>query len=152
MLAANAGFVPGGQQVVLAAGAIGVIWLGFVEAVHRYRARPIGRTLGTIDRGSRYVLMALFVAVAAGLIVGAWPIPGWLRWKLAAFAGVMACGVGIRIALIAHFRTWSKMVSSGVTSERNAAIRTTYIRATSVLILLWIFIALVVWLSVEKPL
>jgi hypothetical protein len=96
--------------------------------------------------------MALFVAVAAGLIVGAWPIPGWLRWKLAAFAGVMACGVGIRIALIAHFRTWSKMVSSGVTSERNAAIRTTYIRATSVLILLWIFIALVVWLSVEKPL
>lgn len=151
MLAANAGFVPGGQTAVFAAGALGLVWLGFVETVHRLRARPIGRKLGAIDRGSRYVLMGVLVATALGLIGGAWPVPTWLRWKLAAFAGVMACGVGIRFALIAHFKTWAEMLSSGVTPERNAIVRATYVRATSVLALLWIFIAIIVWLSVGKP-
>jgi len=151
MLAANAGFVPGGRPVLMAAGLFGLAWLFFVEAVHRTRKRPVGQVLGAIDRASRYGLMALLVAVALGLIGGSWFAPGWLRWKLAAFAGVIACGVGIRFALIAHFRTWAQMQSSGVTPERNAIIRGTYKRATGILILLWVFIAIMVWLSVAKP-
>lgn len=151
MLAASFGYLPGGQTVVLAAGLAGLLWLGFVEAVHRLRARAIGATLASIDRASRYILMVLLIATAFGFVGGAWPVPDWLRWKLAAFAGLMACGVGIRFALIAHFKTWAQMATSGVTPERNANIRKTYVRATSVLGLLWVFIALIVWLSVEKP-
>lgn len=151
MLAASYGFIPGGQTTIAAAAVAGLLWLAFVEAVHRLRKQKVGPLLGRIDRASRYILMAVLCAVSLGLIGGAWPMPDWLRWKLAAFAGVMACGVGIRFALMAHFRTWAEMAASGVTEERNAIIKATYFRATAILILLWVFIATIVWLSLAKP-
>jgi hypothetical protein len=150
-LAVTNGYIPGGRDVAVGTLIVGALWLGFVEAVHRLRHSGLGRTLATIDRGSRYVLMAALLALAAGLIGGAWLIPLWLRWKLAAFAGVMASGVGIRFALIAHFRTWAVMRRDGVTPETNAIIRRTYVAATSILVLLWLFIAVIVALSLWKP-
>ncbi len=74
-----------------------------------------------------------------------------VRWKLALFAGVILCGVGIRLALISHFRTWAIMARDGPTDATNAIIRRTYGRATSVLLLLWLFIAAIAVLSVWKP-
>ncbi len=150
-LAALYGYVPGADALAIGAGVIGATWLAFIEVVHRLRHRPIGKTLGAIDRGSRYMLMALLLAIALGLIGAAWPMPLWLRWKLALFAGVMMSGVGIRLALISHFRTWAIMARDGPTDATNAIIKRTYVRATSVLLLLWVFIAGITILSVWKP-
>lgn len=150
-LAALYGYVPGGEGLAWAAGVCGLAWLAFIEAVHRLRHRPAGKALATIDRATRYALMAFLFAIAAGLIGMGWQMPDWLRWKLGLFAGVMACGVGIRFALIAHFRTWAVMTREGPTAATNAIIRQTYARATSILILLWIFIAVIAILSVWKP-
>jgi hypothetical protein len=150
-LAALYGYIPGGGALAAAAGLVGACWFAVVEIVHRLRHAPIGKPLAAFDRGSRYVLMAVLLAVAVGLIGGHWPMPTWLRWKLALFAGVLMCGVGIRIALIAHFRTWAVMKRDGPTDETNAIIKRTYWRATSVLLLLWAFIAGIVVLSVGKP-
>ena len=150
-IAALYGYIPGGEKVAMAAGIFGALWLAFVEAVHRLRHSPTGKALGAIDRASRYVLMALLIAIATGLVGGAWPMPEWLRWKLALFACVMMCGVGIRFALIAHFRTWAIMAREGPTDETNAIIKRTYVRATSVLVLLWVFIAAITIISVWKP-
>ncbi|MGQ5701938.1 hypothetical protein ACUJ46_07815 [Sandaracinobacteroides sp. A072] len=151
MLAAAYGLVPGGDMLLWAALGAGLVWLGFVEAVHRLRHAPLGKRLGAIDRGSRYVLMALLLALAFGVLGGGWGMPLWLRLKLGLFAGVMACGVGIRFALIAHFRTWAEMARDGVTDVRNRVIEQTYVRATLVLLLLWVFIAAIVVVSVVKP-
>ena len=151
-LAALYGYVPGGTPVALAAGFIGIAWLGFVEAVHRLRFSTVAARLGAIDRGMRYGLMALLLCIAIGLVGGAWPMPAWLRWKLALFAAVMMSGVGIRFALIAHFRVWAEMRRVGPTDAANRIIQQTYVRATAVLVLLWLFIAAIVVLSVWKPL
>ena len=150
-LAALSGLVPGGETGGWAALAVGAVWLGFVEAVHRLRDRPVGAMLAAVDRGSRYILMALLIGLALGLLGGGWGLPLWLRWKLAAFAGVMACGVGIRLSLIDHFRIWGEMRWSGSTPDRETAIWRAYVRATSILVLLWIFIAVAVVRSVVKP-
>ncbi|WOK37915.1 hypothetical protein [Sphingomonas sp. C3-2] len=150
-IAALYGYIPGGQATAIGFGIFGALWFGFVELVHRLRHSPIGKTLGAIDRGSRYVFMAVLVAAAVSLIGGQWPMPEWLRWKLAMFAGVMLCGVGIRIALISHFRTWAIMAREGPTDETNAIIKRTYVRATSVLLLLWVFITAIAIVSVWKP-
>jgi hypothetical protein len=150
-LAALYGYIPGGDDLAIAAGVFGVLWLAFIEAVHRLRHSGVGKTLGAIDRASRYVLMAVLTGVALKLIGGGWPMPEWLRWKLALFAGVIACGVGIRFALIAHFRTWAVMAREGPSDATNAIIRRTYVRATSILVLLWVFIAAIAALSVWKP-
>lgn len=151
MLAVSYGFVPGGQAMVIAIGILGAGWLFFVEAAHRLRKKPVGSLLARIDRWSRYVLIALLLAVAMGLIGDAWPIPNWLRWKLAAFLGVIASGVGIRFALISHFRVWADMSTGDVLPEHDNVIKKTYVRATSILVLLWVFIAAAAYLSVAKP-
>jgi hypothetical protein len=151
VLAALFGYVPGGEDLAIAAALLGASWLAFIEAVHRLRHSALGKTLATIDRASRYVLLAGLVCIGLKLIGADWPMPQWLRWKLALFAGVIACGVGIRFALIAHFRTWAVMAREGPTRETNTIIRRTYVRATSVLLLLWVFIAAIAVLSVWKP-
>lgn len=151
MLAAAYGLVPGGEGLITSAAVIGVAWLAFVEAVHRLHKTRIGKTLAAIDRGSRYGLIVVLLGLASGLLGGDWSMPLWLRLKLGLFAGVISCGVGIRFALIAHFRTWALMARDGVTPERNAVIERTYVRATAVLVLLWVFIAAIVVVSVIKP-
>ncbi|WEN14126.1 hypothetical protein PY254_12870 [Rhodanobacter sp. AS-Z3] len=150
-LAALYGFVPGGERTAWLAAGLCALWLAFVEATHRCRHRASGRTLGAIDRGSRYVLIALLLAIAIGLIGGSWPMPRWLHLKLALYAGVMASGIGIRLALIGHFRTWQVMAREGPDDLTNAIIRQTYVRATSVLGVLWLLILAIVVVSVWKP-
>jgi hypothetical protein len=150
-LSALYGYVPGEGELALAAALLGILWLAFIEAVHRLRHKPAGKALAAIDRGSRYLLMAVLLAVAARLLGGDWPMPDWLRWKLVLFAGVIACGVGIRFALIAHFRTWAEMARDGPSEATNAIIRRTYVNATAILVLLWLFIAVIAVLSVWKP-
>jgi len=150
-LAALYGFVPGGNGTVWLAAGLGLLWLVFVEVTHRLRHHASGRTLGAIDRGSRYVLIALFLGIAIGFIGSSWATPLWLRIKLALFAAVITCGVVIRFVLISHFRTWKVMATEGPSDITNAIIRQTYVRATSVLGVLWIFILAIVVASVWKP-
>lgn len=150
-LAALYGYVPGGASSAWLAGGLGLLWLAFVELVHRLRHHRVGGTLGRIDRISRYVFMVLLLALACGLLGGDWAMPWWLRIKLALYAGVMASGVGIRLALISHFRTWKIMAREGPDGSTNAIIRRTYVKATSVLGVLWLFIAAIVLVSVWKP-
>lgn len=150
-IAALYGYVPGGATLAIVAGVVGLLWLGFVEVVHRQRHTESGKKLAAFDRASRYVLMVVLLGVALSLIGGEWPMPIWLRWKLALFAAAIMCGIGIRFALIAHFRTWGIMTREGPSDETNAIIRRTYVRATSVLGLLWVFIVGITILSVWKP-
>lgn len=150
-IAALYGYVPGGATLAIVAGVVGLLWLGFVEVVHRQRHTEFGKKLAAFDRVSRYILMVVLLGVALSLIGGEWPMPVWLRWKLAFFAAAIMCGIGIRFALIAHFRTWGIMTREGPSDATNAIIRRTYVRATSVLGLLWVFIVGITILSVWKP-
>lgn len=151
MLAALYGFVPGGETTVWTAAIVGAAWLAFVETIHHVRHGALGQRLAAVDRWSRYLLLAVLLAIAIGLVGGDWAAPLWLRIKLGCFAGVIASGVGIRIALISHFRTWAQMMREGATDASNAVIRRTYFQATGVLLVLWAFIAAMVVLSVWKP-
>lgn len=150
-LAALYGYVPGGTRTAVFVSLLAIAWLAFVEITHRLRGRRAGQRLALIDRGSRYVLLALLFVIAFGLVGRDWPTPFWLRLKLAAFAGVILCGVGIRLALIQHFRTWAVMARDGPTNATNAKIRATCMRATAILGVLWLFIAAIVVTSVYKP-
>lgn len=150
-LCAILGYIPGGSALAWAAGIACLLWLGYVEAVHRLRHGAIGPALARIDRGSRYALLVLLLAIAFGLLGGDWPMPAWLRIKLALFAGVIASGVGIRLALASYFRTWAGMARNGADDASNAVIRRTYRNATAVLVLLWVFIAAIVVVTLWKP-
>lgn len=151
MLAALYGYVPGRLVTAWTAAIAMLLWLVFIEVIHRLRLTPIGVPLAIADRASRYLLMAAFLAVSVKLLGGSWTMPDWLRIKLALFAGVIACGVGIRWQLIAQFRLWSQMVHLGADARSNAALRRIYVRATGILVVLWLCIAGAVGVSVLKP-
>lgn len=150
-LAAVIGYIPGGMAAAWASLVLCALWLGWVEAVHRLRHSGAGARLAALDRGSRYLFMALLLALAAGVLGGSWPMSGWLRIKLTLFATVLGCGIGIRLALLRHFRVWAGMARDGASDEGNAAILAISCQATAVLAVLWACIAAIAVLSVWKP-
>ncbi|HBH43644.1 MAG TPA: hypothetical protein DDY28_04460 [Hyphomonas atlantica] len=151
ILLAAYGWVPGGQTLMIAAAVLGVFWLGFVEYIHRVRHSAVGARLAALDRGSRYVLMGVLLLMSIGVIGGDWPIPLWLRFKFAAFAGVIATGVLVRLQLIRFFRVWGEMKTDGVTDARNARVSTLENQASFLIVMIWVFIAIIVALSLFKP-
>jgi len=145
MLLAGLGLFP--AVVAWIAPFAGLAWLGLVEMAHRLRKSATGVQLALIDRIVRYSVGVGLIALA--FAQADWPL--WLRIKLALFAGVIGCGVIIRFRLIHHFTTWAAIVSEGSTPEREAVLRRTYWRATSVLALLWVQVATITVLAVLRP-
>ena len=96
----------------------------------------------------RYLVIAALLGTAGAAALGEFAMPRWLAWKLALFAGVVACGLGIRVALIAFFRVWGDVAREGSSPAVEQRVRRACYRATAVLGVLWLFIAAIVGLSV----
>ena len=95
----------------------------------------------------RYGLALALLALA--LTQPDWPL--WLRFKLGLFAGVIGCGLLIRFQLIRHFTVWGEVLAQGSTPEREASLRATYRRATSILGCLWLQVFVIAVLAVVRP-
>jgi hypothetical protein len=145
------GHLPGGTSAAWLAGGFAVVMLCLVEVTHQLRKQASGKKIAGIDRGVRYSLMMILAGLAVASLAGKTALPSWLAWKLLCFVGVMACGVGIRLSMLRLAPTWAKFLESGSDPEVELGIRKTYFQATSILVLLWVFIALIVWLSIWKP-
>ncbi|MCB2109279.1 MAG: hypothetical protein KDE14_16330, partial [Rhodobacteraceae bacterium] len=126
ILAALIGYIPGGATLAWIAAAVGVVWLAFVEVIHHLRNAPAGKTLALIDRVIRYVLMASLFAVGGAVAMNIVPLPVWLAAKLALFGGVIACGVGIRLSIIAFYGVWREIEAQGSNDAREQEIRWIY--------------------------
>jgi hypothetical protein len=150
-LAGLLGYVPGGAATAWAAAGGAATWLALVEATHRLRKRPAGARLAALDRAVRYLAIAALGGLAGAAALGPAPFPRWLAWKFALLALVVACGLGIRFALMAFFAAWREVERAGSTPELERRVRATCLRATGVLVILWLGIAGVVALSLLKP-
>jgi len=151
MLAAFYGFIPGGGTTAAMAAGIAFVWLTFIEITHHKRKDPIGAKLAAVDRMIRYGVMIGLAAIGGITLMGMGDMPAWLGWKLILFAGVLACGVGIRFSIIDFYRAWAVIKTDGSTPEREARIWFIYKYGTGILIGLWVLIFGIVALSVWKP-
>jgi len=151
VLSALLGYFPGGATLAWAAGLATVLWLAFVEIVHRLRHGVSGRKLALLDRLVRYVLLAALVVGGLAGAVGALGLQTWLAWKLVLFGAVIACGIGIRYYIIQFFGIWRQIEANGSSPSRERAIRKNYAAGTSILGLLWLCIAAITTLSILKP-
>ena len=149
-IAAFFGYIPGGATTGIFALVLGALWFAFVEITHRQRHHPSGRTMALIDRVTRYVLIGVLIVIFLLATFGMIPLEPWLALKLLLFACVMACGLIIRLYLIKFFKQWAKMKEKGSSSSDEMIIRDVYVKATSALIVLWLFIAVIVLLSYAK--
>ena len=151
VLAALLGYFPGGNALALGAALAAAAWMVLVEATHRWRKAPSGAVLARIDRIVRYTAIAILLTAALAALTGEIELPLWLTLKFAAYAGVIACGLSIRFFIMDFYRAWVEIAKTGSTDANEAVIQKTYVGATSVLVLLWVFIAAIVVLSVWKP-
>lgn len=94
---------------------------------------PERNRLAALDRGIRYAAIIALLGLGAFTVAGQAHLQTWLAWKLAASAGVIACGLGIRFALMHFYRTWTEIAHDGASDARERAVRRTYVQATSVL-------------------
>ncbi|MBM3515050.1 MAG: hypothetical protein FJX59_15260 [Alphaproteobacteria bacterium] len=150
-LAARLGYLSGGETLAWTAALGATAWMFLVEATHRLRKELIGKDLAGIDRLIRYAAIAALVTTALAALTGSFDLQGWLVWKFIAYAGVISCGLSIRFFIMDFYRAWVEIAKNGSTDANEAVIQKTYVGATAVLVGLWVFIAIIVVLSVWKP-
>ncbi len=151
MLATQRAYLPLAQVTVWVFLLAGIVWLIGIEIVHRQQQSKYAAVLAKADRVLRYLLIPALLLIAWLALSNEIAMPNWLGLKLVLFAATMACGVGIRFALIRFFQVWKNIEEQGSSEHREQQIRAVYIKATSILILLWVFIAVIIWLSIWKP-
>jgi hypothetical protein len=59
-------------------------------------------------------------------------------------------GLGIRFELVQYFKVWHEIASEGLTAVPENLLRRRYVSATAVLVLVWLFIAGIVALSMFR--
>ncbi|WP_405236556.1 hypothetical protein [Lentisalinibacter orientalis] len=150
-LAALYGYVPGGAALAVVAGLFAAGWLVLVELTHRRRRSSAGTMLALADHAVRHAVMLALLVLGALSLTGLVPAPGWLAWKMIMFAGVIVCGVGIRLALVRFFAVWQEIGAHGRDAALESRLRQGYRRATAILVVLWLLIAAITVLSVVKP-
>lgn len=150
-LLALLGYIPGSAATALAAALGAAAWLVLVEATHRLRKTAAGVRLAALDRGVRYAAIGALAILAGRGLAGLSGLPRWLLWKFILLAMVVACGLGIRFALMAFFSAWRRLEREGSSPATEVRVRATCLQATAVLGLLWLCIAGVVVLSFLKP-
>ena len=129
----------------------GLAWMLLIYLGHLLSARKAGRILKMIERDLRLIVIGVLVIVSGLGVLGEAYLPFWLAVKLFFFAGVIACGLGIRFVLLRLFTVWQRMRQQGATPSDGMASRKIYFQATAVLILLWVLVAAISVLSVFKP-
>ena len=119
---------------------------------HCKRQGNAGSRLAWWDWRIRYVLIAAFLAMGIlSLLTGSPLAAPWLAWKVILFAGVMACGIGIRYHMRQCYRAWPRIWEGRGTAEDEASLRKALMRATYVLWVLWGLLFMIGWLGVTKP-
>ncbi|MDJ0928329.1 MAG: hypothetical protein QNJ73_11860 [Gammaproteobacteria bacterium] len=151
VLAALLRYVPGGNALAISAVFAAGAWLVLVEATHRQRKLPSGQWLASIDNGIRYILIVGLLVTAGAALSGAISLISWFAVKLALFAGVIVCGLGIRLEILRYYRAWHEIADNGSNATLEAELRRRYASATMVLVILWLQIAAIVALSLLRP-
>ncbi len=151
-LAAQVGLVQLDDAALAALWIASAAWFAYMWVTHWKRSAPSGPALARWDWRSRYVLIAAFLFMGIkSLATGAPLAAGWLAWKVILFAGVLACGIGIRYYIRDAYRAWPRIWAGLGTAEDESIVRTAMNRGTYVLWCLWTLLLVIGWLGVAKP-
>jgi len=127
-------------------------WFAQMWITHWKREDGGGASLAKWDWRIRYILIAAFVFMGVQSLLTGSPLAApWLAWKAILFAGVMACGIGIRHFIRRCYPAWPRIWDGRGTPDDEAAVRKALMQATYVLWLLWAQLFVIGWLGVTKP-
>jgi hypothetical protein len=126
-----------------------IAWFALVVTLYGRPAPGLMR----IDYAIRYAVIAGLVALALSSLSGHGPVlpgAGWLAAKLLIFAGIIACGLGIRVTFKPFGAAFGRLVAQGSTPEIEAALKAAHRRVRPVVLLLWGGLVVEAFLGVAK--
>jgi hypothetical protein len=151
-LAADLELSPIKGPALAAVWAASLAWFGYIWVLHFQVGKPAYRPLSRIDLGVRYALIAVLFVLGAASVATEGPLTAkWLGAKVALFALIIACGLGIRHHIARVYAVLSRLKAEGSTPEIEAVITDALNRGSYVLFGLWGLIAAIGYLGAAKP-
>lgn len=152
-LAALRGLVPLGSTGLVLLWIASAAWFWFMWLVHWRRKAPEGPALARWDWWIRYALIALFALVSLWSLATGWPLATrWLAFKVLLFSGVIACGIGVRYCIRAAYRSALPAIAADRAGEaENREFQTLMVKATWMLVVLWVLLFAIGALGALKP-
>ena len=151
-----------GEWLAWASAAVGMVWflgvwqqywIGHVDAAARTPGqKTFHKWFRQIDLWWRVSLSGVLVVAAVWSLFGDGPFNArWLAAKQILFAGIVLCGVGLRLMLPKIMVCVMAIVQEGSTPEREAALERWAWPAQALVWLIWLIIAAMSWLATAKP-
>jgi hypothetical protein len=126
-----------------------IAWFALVVKLYGRPAAGLMR----IDYTVRYAVIAGLIALAVSSLTGHGPVvpgAGWLAAKLIIFAGIIICGLGIRVTFKPFAAAFGQMVKHGSTPEIEAAMKTAHRRVRPIVLILWAALVVEAFLGLSK--
>lgn len=143
-MAAQAGWLPISSGWLAAIWALSLGWLAMVLLLHfgpRLGAAGLAGPLAQVDFWFRAALALGLGVFAIGALLAPQPGPPlvapWLAVKLLVFAVLVACGLGIRIALRPFGPAYASLQSGVPSPEQNFAIEQSLARCRPLVLAIW---------------
>lgn len=131
---------------------ISIAWFIFIWVLHYQVGKPTYRPLSKIDLTFRYVLIAVLLVVGLASVFGDGPLGAkWLGAKVALFALIISCGLGIRHYIAQVYAVFPTFKADGSSPEVEAVITHALNWGSYVLYVLWAMILVVSYLGAAKP-
>lgn len=142
--------IKGGWLVAL--WVVAIAWFIYIWVLHYQVGKPSYRPMSRIDLTFRYVLIAvLFVTGLASIFTGEPLAAKWLGAKVALFALIIACGLGIRRSIAQVYAVFPDLRAGRSTPEMEATITHALNWGSYVLYGLWAMMLVIGYLGAAKP-
>jgi hypothetical protein len=131
---------------------LGPVWLALVLTIHFREGTPLAATLTRIDFWFRWILIASVIASVANSWFGDRLADApWVGLKLLVFAGLVFCGLMIRLALKPFVAAFHKLAAGTITDEDNTAMAASLGRVRPFVVLIWVGLIVEAVLGIVKP-
>lgn len=129
-----------------------IVWLGLTWLLFLAPHHTAATSLQRVDRGVRIAVIALFLGLGVASLRGDGPLTApWLAAKFVLFAAVVTIGLLLR-GVIREWVAGFALLRRGEQLETaNAMITSAHHRATRLALTLWLFVAMVAFIGVTKP-
>jgi len=127
-------------------------WLGMVVYIHLNEGKPFTKLVTRIDYWFRWIIVVyLLASVSVSFAVGRLTEEPWVGAKLAIFAGLVFCGLMIRVYIPDYIKGIHALASSSVTDESNIRMAKSLKQCRPYVLAIWAGLLIECYLGVVKP-
>ena len=138
-LSARMGLIPPPGAVEVLIWLVALAWFGNVNYLYFTNNMAAKARLSQIDLYFRIAVVAVLAAASGFALLGRGPfLADWLSLKVLIFAGLVACGIYIRIQLKPFVAAFGQLMGSGSTPEVEATLSRALGRCRPAVYLIWL--------------